>query len=132
MLDKVGGTGRGELYGLGDTIKTNKAEKAPETKLEAGAVKSQSESGVSGAARYQLEAPKAPAVSNQAQVVANCHKMPQQWFDKRLLGIQEIANGMSQAFERLFTMNPDIQVQKAGRSATEILWLTAYICVQFN
>ncbi|NMV05730.1 type III secretion system translocon subunit VopD, partial [Vibrio parahaemolyticus] len=71
MLDKVGGTGRGELYGLGDTIKTNKAEKAPETKLEAGAVKSQSESGVSGAARYQLETPKAPTVSNQAQVVAN-------------------------------------------------------------
>ncbi|MFH0280656.1 type III secretion system translocon subunit VopD [Vibrio alginolyticus] len=71
MLDKVGGMGRGELYGLGDTIKTNKAEKAPETKLEAGAVKSQSESGVSGAARYQLETPKAPTVSNQAQVVAN-------------------------------------------------------------
>ncbi|MDF5474036.1 type III secretion system translocon subunit VopD, partial [Vibrio parahaemolyticus] len=71
MLDKVGGTGRGELYGLGDTIKTNKAEKAPETKLEAGAVKSQSESDVSGAARYQLETPKAPTVSNQAQVVAN-------------------------------------------------------------
>lgn len=27
MLDKIGGTGRGELYGLGDTIKTTKAEK---------------------------------------------------------------------------------------------------------
>ncbi|WP_029804425.1 type III secretion system translocon subunit VopD [Vibrio parahaemolyticus] len=71
MLDKIGGTGRGELYGLGDTIKTTKAEKTPETKLEAGAVKSNGESNVSGAGRYQLDGPKAPAISNQAQVVAN-------------------------------------------------------------
>ncbi|CAM9257289.1 unnamed protein product [Heterosigma akashiwo] len=57
---------------------------------------------------YELKSEK--SMSGKAQVVANCHKMPQQWFDKRLLGIQEITNGMSQAFERLFTMNPDIQV----------------------
>lgn len=41
MLDKIGGTGRGELYGLGDTIKTTKAEKTPETKIGSGCSKKQ-------------------------------------------------------------------------------------------
>ncbi len=53
------------------TLSKQPKQKTPETKLEAGAVKSNGESNVSGAGRYQLDGPKAPAISNQAQVVAN-------------------------------------------------------------
>lgn len=41
MLDKIGGTGRGELYGLSDTIKTTKAEKNTRDQIGSGCSKKQ-------------------------------------------------------------------------------------------
>lgn len=39
MLDKVGGTGRGELYGLGDTIKPTKQKKRRKQSLKQAPLK---------------------------------------------------------------------------------------------
>ncbi|EGQ8703578.1 type III secretion system translocon subunit VopD [Vibrio parahaemolyticus] len=69
MLDKIGNTGRADLYGLGELGKTTKAEKAPETKTEAAAIRGNSEAAVSGPKPYQLDGPKAPAIGDQARVV---------------------------------------------------------------
>ncbi|WP_281188942.1 type III secretion system translocon subunit VopD [Vibrio harveyi] len=69
MLDKIGNTGRADLYGLGELGKTTKAEKAPETKTEAAAIRGNSEATVSHSKQYQLDGPKAPAIGNQARVV---------------------------------------------------------------
>ena len=69
MLDKIGNTGRADLYGLGELGKTTKAEKAPETKTEAAAIRGNSEAAVSGPKHYQLDGPKAPAIGDQARVV---------------------------------------------------------------
>lgn len=47
--------------------------------------------------------------ANQA-IVANCHKVPQKFFDKRLLSVDEITQGFEQAYNALKTLNPQLQV----------------------
>lgn len=47
--------------------------------------------------------------ANQA-VVANCHKVPQKFFDKRLLSVNEIIQGFEQTYKTLQTLNPQLQV----------------------
>ena len=44
------------------------------------------------------------------QVVANCHKIPQNNFQKKLLSIPEIANSLQKSIQLLDELNPDIQV----------------------
>ena len=43
-------------------------------------------------------------------IVANCHKVPQKFFEKRLLNIDEIAAGFSDLYKKLKEVNPDLQV----------------------
>ncbi len=43
------------------------------------------------------------------KIVSNCHKVPQKYFDKRLLEINEITNEISSAIEFIKSINPDIK-----------------------
>lgn len=42
--------------------------------------------------------------------VANNHRAPAQWFEKRLLEIADINTALSATLDRLFTVNPNVQV----------------------
>ncbi len=42
--------------------------------------------------------------------VANNHRAPAQWFEKKLLSIAEITEALGESMERLFAINPDVQV----------------------
>lgn len=42
--------------------------------------------------------------------VANNHRAPAQWFEKKLLGIEEIVTALTQTLEKLFAINPYVQV----------------------
>lgn len=42
--------------------------------------------------------------------VANNHRAPAQWFEKRLLGIDEMVTALSGTLDRLFALNPHVQV----------------------
>lgn len=44
------------------------------------------------------------------QLVANCHKVPQKHFEKRLLTIKEITEGFSALNQTLQTINPQIKI----------------------
>jgi hypothetical protein len=44
------------------------------------------------------------------QPVANNHRAPAQWFEKRLLGIQQITNALAATLEKLFAVNPFARV----------------------
>ena len=44
------------------------------------------------------------------QTVANCHKIPQQHFKKRLMPIAEIKKSLQHTIRLLKTMNPDMQI----------------------
>lgn len=43
-------------------------------------------------------------------IVANCHKVPQKFFDKRLLTIEEITQEFEHTYDALKTLNPKLQV----------------------
>jgi hypothetical protein len=43
-------------------------------------------------------------------IVANCHKVPQKFFDKRLLSIEEITQDFKEVYNALKTLNPKLQV----------------------
>jgi hypothetical protein len=45
-----------------------------------------------------------------AQVVANCHKLPNQDFDRRRLGVNEIIDVWEQSLGSLWQLNPDLKV----------------------
>jgi hypothetical protein len=51
---------------------------------------------------YQLKANQIP--------VANCHKAPQEWFDKKLLTPLEMVESLQQSLQLVFVLNPKIQV----------------------
>jgi len=42
--------------------------------------------------------------------VANNHRAPAQWFEKKLLGIEEIVTALAQTLEKLFAINPYVQI----------------------
>jgi hypothetical protein len=42
--------------------------------------------------------------------VANCHRAPAQWFDKHLLGIDEIISLLDTCYHRLLQFNPDLNI----------------------
>ncbi len=44
------------------------------------------------------------------QVVANCHKVPTDKFDKRLLSIEEIKKMLNEMLQQVFTFNPGIKI----------------------
>ncbi|OJJ20495.1 hypothetical protein BKI52_18735 [marine bacterium AO1-C] len=44
------------------------------------------------------------------QLVANCHKVPQRNFEKRLLGIEEITRGFSELYQALQSINPQLKI----------------------
>jgi hypothetical protein len=48
-------------------------------------------------------------ISNK-QVVANCHKVPQQQFSKRLLSVNEIVHAYEKFFAELQELNPNVKV----------------------
>lgn len=43
-------------------------------------------------------------------IVANCHKVPQKFFEKRLLNIDEIVAGCSGLYKKLKELNPDLRI----------------------
>ncbi len=49
-------------------------------------------------------------VSGGYRGVANCHKAPGSWFEKRLLGVAEMVDGLSEQLLRLQKINPGIRV----------------------
>jgi GSCFA family len=42
--------------------------------------------------------------------VANCHRAPAQWFNKRLMSIEEISAALDHCIHRLFHFNPGLQL----------------------
>ncbi len=44
------------------------------------------------------------------EIVANCHKMPSSQFQKKLLSLAEIKMALETMMERIFSMNPSIQI----------------------
>lgn len=44
------------------------------------------------------------------QVVSNNHRAPAAWFEKKLMGIDEVTNMFTDTLNSLFAINPDIQV----------------------
>lgn len=44
------------------------------------------------------------------EVVANCHKLPDNLFERKLLSVEEIANSCKPVFEKLKKINPELQV----------------------
>lgn len=44
------------------------------------------------------------------EIVANCHKIPQSNFQKKLLSIREIVQSLQNSIVLLYKMNPDIQI----------------------
>jgi hypothetical protein len=51
---------------------------------------------------YQLKEKELP--------VANCHKAPKEWFNKKLLGIEEITSALKNALSEVKQVNPAIRV----------------------
>ncbi|ELI6429362.1 type III secretion system translocon subunit SctB [Vibrio harveyi] len=122
MLDKIGNTGRADLYGLGELGKTTKAEKAPETKTEAAAIRGNSEAAVSGPKHYQLDGPKAPAIGDQARVVeklmsalAPTVNLLMQTTEKALNGEQVIKSPSEVVSQSLSLLSLLYQVSKLSR-----------------
>jgi hypothetical protein len=110
MLDKIGNTGRADLYGLGELGKTTKAEKAPETKTEAAAIRGNSEAAVSGPKHYQLDGPKAPAIGTQARVV-----------EKLMSALAPTVNLLMQTLEK--AVNGQAAIQSSSNVISESLAL---------
>ncbi|HHP0485586.1 TPA: type III secretion system translocon subunit SctB [Vibrio harveyi] len=122
MLDKIGNTGRADLYGLSELDKTTKAEKAPETKTEAAAIRGNSEAAVSGPKHYQLDGPKAPAIGDQARVVeklmsalAPTVNLLMQTTEKALNGEQVIKSPSEVVSQSLSLLTLLYQVSKLSR-----------------
>jgi hypothetical protein len=42
--------------------------------------------------------------------VANCHKAPKEWFDKILLGVEEMVSALQKSIRELKAINPKIQI----------------------
>ena len=57
---------------------------------------------------YRLT-PKA-AQYRAGEGVANCHRAPAQWFDKQLLGIDEIISMLDTCYHRLLQFNPGLNI----------------------
>ncbi len=49
-------------------------------------------------------------LNRTGQVVANCHKLPDRIFTRRLLDIDEIVNSYSQLLPALWKVNPDLKI----------------------
>ncbi len=49
-------------------------------------------------------------LKENGQPVANNHRAPSQWFEKRLLGIDTIREALGNTLQQLFTVNPSINV----------------------
>lgn len=50
------------------------------------------------------------SLKKENHAVANCHKAPKDWFEKRLLGIDEITAALTEALQKVKKANPSIQV----------------------
>lgn len=42
--------------------------------------------------------------------VANCHKAPKEWFDKKLLGVDEMVSALQKSIKQVKEVNPNIQI----------------------
>jgi hypothetical protein len=49
-------------------------------------------------------------LKEQNRSVANCHRAPANWFNKKLLPIDEMLAVLDEALHRLFDFNPDLQI----------------------
>lgn len=49
-------------------------------------------------------------LKKSGMVVANCHKLPPSDFDRRMIEVDSIVETVSEAFSRLYTSNPNIQI----------------------
>lgn len=58
---------------------------------------------------YELNGNNPNGKGNPAQV-ANCHRAPGQWFDKKLLSITEIIAALDQCYHRLRYFNPQLKI----------------------
>ena len=49
-------------------------------------------------------------LKNNQQLVANCHKVPQHFFEKRLLTVEEITQGFDNLYNQLQEIAPDLKI----------------------
>jgi len=49
-------------------------------------------------------------LTETAQPVANCHRAPAQWFNKHLIGIDEIISVFENCLQKLFAFNPGLNI----------------------
>lgn len=63
---------------------------------------------------YELtqQAAKHNSLGNKqiGEVVANCHKAPATWFNKRLLSVEEILHTFNMLMDKLFQVNPQLNI----------------------
>jgi hypothetical protein len=78
--------------------------------------------------------------------VANNHRAPAQWFEKKLLSISEITGALKNTLQKLFTVNPQVQVLFTispvrhirdgvvdnNRSKARLIEATHTLCEQFD
>jgi hypothetical protein len=78
--------------------------------------------------------------------VANCHRAPAQWFDKHLMGIEEIHSVLDGAIHQLFRFNPEIRllftvspvrhirdgVVNNNRSKARLIEVVHHLCNKFD
>ncbi|MBI3717369.1 MAG: GSCFA domain-containing protein [Sphingobacteriales bacterium] len=62
---------------------------------------------------YELTSPLTPLLEERGvrgEVVANCHKVPTDKFNKRLLGVEEVMSVLDNLMHRLFLFNPKLKI----------------------
>lgn len=62
---------------------------------------------------YELTSPLSPLSSRRGaggEVVANCHKVPTDKFNKRLLSLEEVSSVLDNLIHRLFLFNPKLKI----------------------
>jgi len=65
---------------------------------------------ISSASHIVLTYGTAWGYMKQHKIVANCHKIPQKQFQKKLSSVNEIQQAISKACEAIFKINPTIQI----------------------
>ena len=59
---------------------------------------------------YELTSPQAPLLEESGAVVANCHKVPTDKFNKRLLSAEEVLSALDNLMHHLFLFNPNLKI----------------------
>ena len=66
--------------------------------------------GSSFSYRLLEDSSQIPLLGGGRAGVANCHRAPQQWFNKHLLSIEEIISNLEDCYRQLYDFNPNLNI----------------------